>query len=157
MIKGIKFADIQQLQVFLFQAQESALMTVLQVEVDDTETLRHLQQQGEDTGPDQVDTAECQLPAVSRVEALIRAAHLARLYVRPAIEYHLVIEKQVTLCLATAHQQQRIGCRLTKSQSLCEIKIAEDIHIMDQDGRLGIEEMERLPDLSAVNDMKMEV
>ena len=46
LMKRIELADIHQTQVLGGIAHESILMAVLQIEVDDAETLRHLGQQG---------------------------------------------------------------------------------------------------------------
>ena len=136
--EGIDLADVHQLQILLLIAHESALVAVLQIEVDDAETLGHLTKEWEHMGPHDMDAAEGELSKVGGIEAGIRTAHLARFYVRPAIEDHLVVEEQVTLRLTAADNQEGIGGRRDVGE-LGKVEIAQDVDIMDEDGALGIE------------------
>ena len=67
--EGIDLADVHQLQILLLIAHESALVAVLQIEVDDAETLGHLTKEWEHMGPHDMDAAEGELSKVGGIEA----------------------------------------------------------------------------------------
>lgn len=64
-----------------------------------------------------------------------RTFYLSRLYIRPSLQSHLVIKEQIAFRLTLAdHQQWRIHRQLT------EVEVAQDIHIMNKDRTLGVEQ-----------------
>ena len=60
LFEGVEFADIEQPQVFLLIAKERALTAVLQVEVDNAESIRHPGKERKRLWGDHVYAAKCQ-------------------------------------------------------------------------------------------------
>lgn len=145
LFERVDLTHIEQSEVFLLPSDECPLVAVLQVEVNDAETLGHRFQKGEDGWPQDMYTTESQPLALRRVKSLIGTAHLARIDVGPTVENHLIVEEQIALGGATAHQQECIG-RTLGIVLVCEIEIAQYVDIMYQDGTLGVEERQCLPD-----------
>ena len=55
LFEGVELAYVHELKVFLLVAEEGALVTVFQVEVDDAEAVGHLAEEGEHTGRQHMD------------------------------------------------------------------------------------------------------
>ena len=132
-MQRVELADIKKTQVAFLPAEEGALVTILQIEINDAEAIRHLTEERENLRRNHMDTRESQLLECGRVESRLRAPHITSLHVRPPIQQLLVVEESVAFGLPATHQQQRIGLMLFgKRIKRGQIDIAEDIDIMDK-------------------------
>jgi hypothetical protein len=145
LVKGVELSDVKESKVFLFVASDKTIGTDFQIEVHNRETLGHLFQQREDGWPEDVNARE------GKASVTYTTFHLSRLYVRPALEAQVVVEKQITLGLALAHKEKSIGdsgstlqlCwlatrgtqELSTLNSPLSTKITQNIDIMYEDGR----------------------
>ena len=85
LFEGVEFADIEQSQVFLLIAKERALTAVLQVEVDNAESLRHLGKERERLWGDHVYAAE-------RQQSSLVATNFTGFNVLPTTQAHLIVK-----------------------------------------------------------------
>ena len=137
MIKGVELSDVHQAQVFFLVTDKRALMAIFQIEIDNAKTLWHRFQQWENTGPYNMDPTEGQLSHIRWIQSFIRALHFACLNISPTVKDALVVKKQIPLRLPAAHDKQGIR-RLTYLRKLIKIKVAQDIHIVDEYRGIGI-------------------
>ena len=85
LLEGVEFADIEQPQISLLIAEECALMAVLQVEVDNAESLRHLSKERERLWGDHVYAAE-------RQRSSLVATNFTGFNVLPTTQAHLIVK-----------------------------------------------------------------
>ena len=85
LFEGVELADIEQPQVFLLIAKERALMAVLQVEVDNTESFRHPSKEGKRLRGDHVYAAE-------RQRSSLVATNFTGFNVLPTTQAHLIVK-----------------------------------------------------------------
>lgn len=77
------------------------------------------------------------------VQRRIGGTYLARGDIRPSPQPVVFIEEQITLCFPLAHQQGGVKLPGMVVETR-QVYVAQDIHVVEQDGAVRIEERESL-------------
>ena len=78
-----------------------------------------------------MDAGKGKAPARCHVEADMRRTHFARIDIRPALQTHFLVEKQIAARSPLAYQQRCIAF-LVLGVKAAQINIAQDVYIMKQ-------------------------
>ena len=70
------------------------------------------------------------------VDVLIRRFHLAGLKVGPSFQTHVIVKKQISVCLTAAHKKRGVR-RPAAVIEFSEVHIADNVYIMDKNQRVA--------------------
>ncbi len=104
----IKFADIDELQVFGEVAANVQAMALGEIKIHDWEFLFTLFQQRENAGLNGMNDGKSIAFACRNIQIGIGASHFARFDVCPAHQSHFVVEKQISVRFPLADEQRYV-------------------------------------------------
>ena len=127
----VELSDIEQTEVGLETSADICLLASIEIEVDDTEFIRPLGHQREETRREDMDAGEGKV-SLTPLHHTMRWFHFPRLNIYPPIEPHLLIEDEIAGCVSTTNQQCCVVI-CGNVVKLGKIDIMQYIHIMDED------------------------